>query len=119
MSNAGPTVLALYRNVIGATLHPVLKGLAGRLRHANRQSAVNSQSQLEVFADFFFIRCASPSGRVKIAAPIVLAPLKGNKIIDLAWISIRRALPIVIQIACLFYCTDRKRNFIQCETTAN
>jgi hypothetical protein len=48
-----PTVMALYRKVIGATLLPALKGEAGHLRRAKRRSAANSQRQLEVFADFF------------------------------------------------------------------
>ncbi len=77
-SDVVPTVLLLFRNVIGATLHPALKGEAGHLRRANRQSAANLQCQLEVFADFF-IRCASPTGGVQIAAAIVLAQLKGNE----------------------------------------
>jgi hypothetical protein len=53
-SDVAPTVLVLYRNVIGVTLHPALKGVAGRLRRANGRSATNSQHQLKVFADFFF-----------------------------------------------------------------
>jgi hypothetical protein len=84
MSDEEPTVLALYRNVIGAILHPVLKGKAGRLRCANWQSGANSQRQLEVFTDFFFIRCASPIGGVRVAAPIVLAEHKGNEIIGIS-----------------------------------
>jgi Na+-driven multidrug efflux pump len=50
----------------------------------------------------FFIRCASPTGGVQIAAPIVLAQHKGNKRIGEARTSIRHALPIIIEIACLF-----------------
>ncbi len=45
MSDVAPIVLALYRNVIGATSILALKGEAGRLRCANRRSAANSQRQ--------------------------------------------------------------------------
>jgi hypothetical protein len=54
MSDVAPTVLALYRNIIGATLHPALKGEAGRLCRANKRSTTNSQRQLKVFADFLY-----------------------------------------------------------------
>jgi hypothetical protein len=54
MSKVAPTVLALYRNLIGATLHPALKG---DLRRANRRSGTNSQRQLKVFADFRYSLC--------------------------------------------------------------
>jgi hypothetical protein len=49
MSDLATIVLALYRDVIGATLHAALKGEAGYLRRANRRSTTNSQ----VFVDFF------------------------------------------------------------------
>ncbi len=45
-SNVAPTVLALYISVIGATLHPALKGEARRLRRAYRRSVANLQCQL-------------------------------------------------------------------------
>ncbi len=73
-----PTVLVLYRNVVSAMLYPVLKGEVGCPRCANRRSAANSQRQLEVFVDIF-ICCASPTGGVRIAAPIVLARIKETK----------------------------------------
>jgi hypothetical protein len=98
MSDVAPTVLALYRNIIGATLHPALKGEAGRLCCANRRSVTNSQRQLKVFADFF-IRCTSPTGAVRIAGKIVLVQHKGNERIGEARTSIRRALPIVIKLS--------------------
>jgi hypothetical protein len=63
MSDVAPTVLALYRNVLGAALHPALKGEVGCLRRTNRQSAANLQDQLEAFTDFF-ICCALPTGGV-------------------------------------------------------
>jgi hypothetical protein len=73
---------------------------------------------IKKFCGFFFIRCALPNGRVRIAAPIVLAQHKGNKRISNAWTSICRASPIVIEIACYFRCTDPKRDYVQYETTA-
>jgi hypothetical protein len=94
-SDIAPTLLALYRTVKDATSLPALKGEAKRLRRANRRSAANLQRLLEVFADFFFIRCTSPTGRVRIAPPIVLAQLKENE-----RIGIRHALTIVIEIPC-------------------
>jgi hypothetical protein len=95
-----PTVMALYRKVIGATLLPALKGEAGHLHRANRRSAANSQRQLEVFADFFFIHCALPICGERIAGPIVLALHKGNERIGKARTTICSASPIVIEIAC-------------------
>ncbi len=71
------------------------------------------------FSQIFFIRCASPTGGVQIALPIVWAQHKGNKRIGKSRTSICCASPIVIEIACLFRCTDQKRNFVQCKTTAN
>jgi hypothetical protein len=50
MSDVAPTILALYRTVKGAMLHPALKGEAGRLRLANRRSVANLQRKLGVYA---------------------------------------------------------------------
>jgi hypothetical protein len=47
----------------------------------------------------FFFRCPSLTGGVRIAAPIVLAQYKGNERIGEARTSIRRASPIVTEIA--------------------
>jgi hypothetical protein len=54
MSDIVPTVLALYKNVIGARLFSGLKGEAGCLLHANRRSGANLQHQLEDFCRFFY-----------------------------------------------------------------
>ncbi len=54
MSDVAPTVMALYRIVIGTKLFPAFKGEAGHLHRANRRSTANSQRQLEVIVDFFF-----------------------------------------------------------------
>jgi hypothetical protein len=62
-SGVAPT----YRNVIGATLLPALKGEAGHLRNANRIRSANSKFSR------IFSRCSSPTGGVRIAAPVVLA----------------------------------------------
>jgi hypothetical protein len=48
---------------------------------------------------FFYIRCASPIGRVQIAGPIVLAQHKENERTGKARMPICSALPIVIEIA--------------------
>jgi hypothetical protein len=54
-SNVAPAVLVLYRNVIGATLHPALKGKAGQFAvPIGKVRQIFSQRQLEVFADFFY-----------------------------------------------------------------
>jgi hypothetical protein len=50
-------IKGLYRIVSGATLLHAIKGEAGYLRLANRRSAANSQCQLEVLAEFFFLLC--------------------------------------------------------------
>jgi hypothetical protein len=68
--------------------HPALIGEAGRIRSA-----------IKKFSWIFFIRCASPIGRVRIAAQIVLVQLKRNERIGKAQITVRSASPIVIEIA--------------------
>jgi hypothetical protein len=60
---------------------------------------VNSKWQYEVFADFFFVCCASPIGGVRIVAPTILAQHKENERIGEAQTNIRSASPIVIEIA--------------------
>jgi hypothetical protein len=68
-----------------------------------RQSRSTNKKFLQ---NFFLIRCASPTGGVQIATPMVLAQHKGNERIGEGETSIRRTSPIVIEIACLFHCTD-------------
>ncbi len=51
--------------------------------------------------------------------PIVLAQYKNNERIGEARTLVRRASPIVIQLAYKFRCTDRKQKYIQYETMAN
>ncbi len=53
------------------------------------------------------------TGRVQIAAPIILAQHKEHERIGEARTSIRCASPIVIELAFLFRCTDWKRNYVQ------
>ncbi len=76
------------------------------------------RSSNQKFSRIFFC-CASPSGGVRIAAPIVLAQYKGNERIGEAWTHFRRASPIVIEITFLFRCSDRKRNYVQYKAMAN
>jgi hypothetical protein len=66
------------------------------------QYMANSQRQLGVFMDFFYIRCASPTSGVQITGPIVLlkGQLKGNERIHKALTPNRRASPTVIEITC-------------------
>ncbi len=63
-------------------------GEAWRIRSANSK-----------FSGIFYVRCASPNSGVRIAAPIVLAQHKENERIGEAWITIRSASPIVIELA--------------------
>ncbi len=51
------------------------------------------------FSRNFYVRCASPISGVRIAAPLVLAQHKENERIGKARITIRSALPIVIELA--------------------
>jgi hypothetical protein len=51
------------------------------------------------FSRFFYVRCASPIGGIRIAAPKVLAQHKENKRIGEARVTIYSALPIVTEIA--------------------
>ncbi len=63
-------------------------GKAGRIRNANKK-----------FSCIFFIRCASPIGRVRIAVSIVLAEHKGNERIGKARTTVCSTSAIVIEIA--------------------
>ncbi len=54
---------------------------------------------IKSFRGFFYVRRASPVSGVRIVAPIVLALHKENERIGEAWTSIRRASPIVREIA--------------------
>ncbi len=60
---------------------------------------MNSQCQLEVFADFFFIHFALLISGERIAEPIVLAMHKEHERIGEARTSMRHASPIVIKLA--------------------
>ncbi len=51
------------------------------------------------FSRIFYVRCASPIGRARIAGPIVLALHKEHERISEARTYIRSASPIVIEIA--------------------
>ncbi len=53
----------------------------------------------------------------QIAAPIVLALHKEHERIGEASTSMRRASPIVIELAYEFRCSDQKRKYGKCETT--
>ncbi len=71
------------------------------------------------FCGFLKIFCTSPIGRVQIAGPIVFEEHKRNKRIGKAWTTVLSALPIVIEIAYYFRCTDRKWKYVQYKTAAN
>ena len=88
-------------------MRPVLIGEAVRTRRAFR------------FSRIFHIRRALPISGVRIVAPIILAQHKRNERIGEARTPVRRASPIVIQLAYIFRCTDRKQKYVQYETTAN
>jgi hypothetical protein len=72
-----------------------------------------------VFSWIFVIHCALPISGAQIAVPIVLAQRKGNQRKCGLQTSMCRALPVVIELANLFCCSDRKRKYVQCLTTAN
>jgi hypothetical protein len=63
-------------------------GEAGRICSANKKFS----------RIFFYVCCASPIGRERIAGPIILALHKENERIGEAQTTIRSALPIVIEI---------------------
>jgi hypothetical protein len=63
-------------------------GEAGQIRSANMK-----------FSQIFYVRCALPISGVQIAEQIVLAEHKENERIGKVWITMRSALPIVIEIA--------------------
>jgi hypothetical protein len=76
-------------------------GEAGRICSANMK-----------FSRILLFCCASPIGGARIVGPIVLALHKGNERIGKARTTIRIALPIVIEIAYYFCCTDREQNYV-------
>jgi hypothetical protein len=120
MSDVAPTVLTLHRNVIGATLHRLLKGEGGAFTAPIGETRQSRSTNWKFLRNFFFIRCASPTGgvRIAIATPIVLAQHKGNKRIGEGETSIRRTSPIVIELP-VYLTVLTKMEFVKCETTAN
>ncbi len=75
-----------------------------------------NHSSNEKFSQIFLLFA---TGSVGFAGPIVLVKHKGNERIGKAGTPIYCTLSIVVKIACLFSCTDRKRNYVQYEMTAN
>jgi hypothetical protein len=67
----------------------------------------------------FFICNTLPIGGVQIAGSIVLGQYKGHKRIGEARTTIRRALPIVMELAYQCCCTDCKWRYVHNETMAN
>ncbi len=76
-------------NIIGAAWHPALIGKARRICSDSKKFLQN----------FFFLRCALPIGRVRIAEPIVLAQHKRNERIGEARMTTLSTSPIVLEIA--------------------
>ncbi len=64
-------------------------GKAGRIRSVNMKFSLI----------FFYVRCTSPIGGVRIVAPIVLAQHEENERIGEARLTLHSALPVVIEIA--------------------
>ncbi len=86
-------------NIIGAAWLTALIGEVGKRsphQYAKRGEFV---APIQSFRGFFYVRCASPLGGIRIAAPIVLAQHKENERIGEARETIRSVLPIVIEIA--------------------
>jgi hypothetical protein len=67
----------------------------------------------------FNIHRALPISGVRIVAQIVLAQHKRNERIGEAQTPVHPALPIVIELAYKFRCTDWKRKYVQYKTTMN
>jgi hypothetical protein len=104
VSDIAPIVLALYTyvvataDIIGAAWHPALKGEADNARCAYRHIGEFTVPIIS-FQGFFYFRSVSPISGVRIAGPIVLVQHKGHERIGKPRMPIRRALPIVIEIA--------------------
>ncbi len=111
--------IAETANIIGAAWLTALIGEAGKRSPHLQAKRGEFVAPIQSFRRFFKVRCASPICGTRIAVPIVLAQHKENERIGEARETIRSASPIVIEIAYLFSCTDRKRKYLRYETTAN
>jgi hypothetical protein len=91
-------------------MQPVFIGAFRRGRAQLQHQTKNSQ----IFKNYL----TSPISGVRIAAQIVLAQRKEHKRIDKAQKDIRNILPIVVGIAYLFSCTNRKWKYVQYKVQA-
>jgi hypothetical protein len=82
--------MALYRNIIGATLFPELKGEAGTFTAPiGKARGIHSANYKLSRISFYSLRL--PIGGERIAGPIVFALHKGNERIGKVWTTIRSA----------------------------
>ncbi len=91
--------IAKNANIIGAAWLTALIGEAGKRSLHLQAKRGEFVAPIRSFRGFFYVRCASPIGGIRIAAPIVLAQYKENERIGEARETIRSASPIVIEIA--------------------
>ncbi len=119
MSDLAPVLLAVHRKKYWRCNAPFAYRRSGA--HSPRLSAKRGAFAVPIlrFLRIFHIRRASPISGVRIVSPIILALHKRNERIGKARTPVRRASPIVIELAYKFGCTDRKRKYIRYETTAN
>ncbi len=91
--------IAETTNIIGTVWHSALIGEAGERSPHLQAKGSEFVAPIRSFPGFFYVRCASPISRVRIAAPIVQAQHKLNERIGEAQITLRSASPIVIELA--------------------
>jgi hypothetical protein len=101
-------------------MHPVLIGKAVRCAlDAPLGEASAFAAPIFRFLQIFHICRASPISSVRIITLIVLAQHKRNERIGEAQTPVRLASPIVIELAYIFRCTDRKRKYVRYKTMTN
>ncbi len=91
--------IAETANITGAVWQTALIGRAGKRSPHLQAKCGEFVAPIRSFRGFFYVRCASPIGGVRIVAPIVLAQHKENKRIGEARLTLCSASPIDIEIA--------------------
>ncbi len=116
----------LSASTIGATQKTILALRCTLCLQAKRCALATPLGEASAFAApifrfllIFHICRASPICSVRIITLIVLAQHKRNERISEARTQVRRVSPIVIELAYIFRCTDRKQKYVRYKTTTN
>ncbi len=91
--------IAETANIIGAAWQTALIGEVGKRSPHLQAKRGEFVAPIQRFRRFFYVRCASPIGGLRIVVPIVLAQHKEKERIGEARLTVRSASPIDIEIA--------------------